>query len=201
MNEYRVEAVESAFDSLNPEQNDEISVEYVKKRFTADKHPDVITGKRYKEEVKREFMESFDEFCRFLKEYGSYGKITKEDFIEYYSHLNLCIEDDNEFADIVINSWKPIEKHIEKSTKSTYEETKAIPYSMPHVRRGVANISSIDNVLNLGAKLYNEMQHHKKEQLKSAPIKAIMDSIRQKVSKGGVEEVLGLFRNLKVVYY
>jgi Ca2+-binding EF-hand superfamily protein len=200
MNEYRVEAVESAFESLNPEQADEISIEYVKSRFTADKHPDVITRKRYNEEVKREFIDSFDEFCRFLKEYGSYGKITKEDFIEYYSHLNLCVEDDNEFADIVLNSWKPIERHIEKpiKQKSTYEEIKAIP--MPHIRRGVANVSSIDNTLNLGAKLYNEMQYHKKQQLKSAPITSIMDFIREKVIKGGVEEVFGLFRDLKVIY-
>eukprot|EP00826_Nyctotherus_ovalis_P022548 TRINITY_DN1745_c0_g2_i11.p1 TRINITY_DN1745_c0_g2~~TRINITY_DN1745_c0_g2_i11.p1 ORF type:complete len:214 (-),score=76.74 TRINITY_DN1745_c0_g2_i11:20-661(-) len=191
MSEYRVEAVESAFDSLNPEQLDEIPVDYVRQRYAAERHPDTIAGKRYKEEVKREFMDSFDEFCRFLKEYGSHGKITREDFLEYYSHLNLCIEDDDEFADIVINSWKPLEKPTAKP-RAVHEEIKAVPYEKPQAKRGAANVSSIDNTLNLGAKLYNQLQISKKEQPKSAPIAAIMDIIRESVEKKGVRGVLGL---------
>lgn len=198
MNEYRVEAVESAFDSLNPEQLDEIPVDYVKQRYAAERHPDAVTGKRYKEEVKREFIDSFDEFCRFLKEHGSRGKLTKDDFLEYFSHLNLCVEDDDEFAGIVVNSWKPLEKPVTKP-RPVREEVKAAAYERPQAKRGAANVSSIDNTLNLGAKLYNQLQISKKEQPKSAHITAIMDTIRENVVKKGLKGVLGMFRELTVI--
>ena len=194
-----MEAIENAFEIQDPEQLGEIDIETMKENFHAENHPDVISGRQTAEDIRDEFLDSFEEFCRYLREHSRHGKISKDDFIEYYSHFNICVVNDEEFADILIKSWKPVVVHKPMPYR-VKEETKApvYDYSRQHVRRGAANISSIDNTLQLGAKLYNKVQGNKREQIKSPSIANVLEDIRRDLLKRGIRKILGLLREFKV---
>ncbi|CAM9506388.1 unnamed protein product, partial [Discosporangium mesarthrocarpum] len=63
------------------------------------KHPEVINGRRTADEMFREFLDTFD--MGGLKN----AKVTREDFLSYYSILSLGIEDDNYFELMMKNTW------------------------------------------------------------------------------------------------
>ena len=67
--------------------------------YDASKHPDVMTGKKTSDVVMREFLDTFD--------VGGVhdGKVTREEFVNYYANVGASIDDDNYFELIVRNAW------------------------------------------------------------------------------------------------
>lgn len=83
------------------------------------------------------------------------------------------------------------------------EEMKAKPVVSPPIstpersKRGYANKSSIDNTLNLGAKLYNQMAAVKRQK-EGIPTEAILDQLKRKISARGPKGIIGLLKQFRV---
>jgi hypothetical protein len=71
----------------------------VVKAYNADKHPDVISGKKTKDQVLREFLDTFD--VGGVKD----GMVTKKEFENYYTNIGANIPDDDYFELMIRNAW------------------------------------------------------------------------------------------------
>ena len=181
MSDYRIDVVQKSFDLIDSNHRRIIDIETVKGKYNPSKHPDVISRRKTEDEILFEFIETFDEFCEYLAENSPRQKIGIDDFIEYYRNLSMTIEYDDEFVDIINGVWKP---EIIRETKHYDEDKKSVngqKQSHKAVKRGIAHISSIDNTLHLGAKVHDKLNPVKRQPIKSAPIKDVLEEIKEKL--------------------
>lgn len=131
-----------------------------------------------------EFLESFDEFCQYLAAQAPIEKITVEDFIEYYTNLSTCVDDD-EFAAILTSVWRLKDsKHRAALAHEEREETKRTGKT---ARRDVADTESAGS-----------LRREKNSERRSAiPIDEVVSEVRRKLAARGVREVIGLVQELK----
>eukprot|EP00607_Mallomonas_marina_P006834 CAMPEP_0182425702 /NCGR_PEP_ID=MMETSP1167-20130531/12188_1 /TAXON_ID=2988 /ORGANISM="Mallomonas Sp, Strain CCMP3275" /LENGTH=73 /DNA_ID=CAMNT_0024606635 /DNA_START=122 /DNA_END=339 /DNA_ORIENTATION=- len=65
------------------------------KNFIPSGHPDVCEGKRESEEVRREFLETFDVGGEVE------GRVTRGEFESYYASVGACVQEDSRFESIL----------------------------------------------------------------------------------------------------
>jgi len=105
MGPQRENLVQKAFRILDFNNNLVVDLEEIKRRYNARQHPEVRSGKRTEDEVLTEFMETFEAHHN-LKDNTRYdGKITYEEFLEYYQHISCNIDNDNYFDLMMTNAW------------------------------------------------------------------------------------------------
>lgn len=69
-------------------------------------HPDVRSGKRTEAQVLTEFMQTFEQHHALVTGDGSGdGKVTFEEFVEYYNNISCSIENDAYFDLMISNAW------------------------------------------------------------------------------------------------
>lgn len=98
MNDRRKQLVLSAFQILDSDKSGVIEVNDIEGKYNASKHPDVIAGKRSPSEILREFLDTFDSAEKD-------GKVTPDEFCEYYANVSSSIDDDDYFELMIRNAW------------------------------------------------------------------------------------------------
>jgi hypothetical protein len=77
-------------------------------KYNAGMHPDVRSGKRTEEEIITEFMETFERHHAMMSEgkggLGD-GRVSLEEFQEYYNNISCNIENDSYFDLMISNAW------------------------------------------------------------------------------------------------
>ena len=106
MNEFRKKIVEQIFNILDVNQSGFIDIEDIKSKYNAKSHPDVKNGKRTEDEVLLEFLETFENTYNYLCGTENDGKVTIEEFMEYYENVSMSIDDDNYFETLMNNAWR-----------------------------------------------------------------------------------------------
>ena len=104
ISEKRKIAVITKFSEMDKEKTGYLPIPFLKKVFNAKFHPDCFLRKKPEDEVYDEFMFTFEVFC-FLKNFTTEQDISYKDFVEYYTPISSCIQDDNYFNDIILGSW------------------------------------------------------------------------------------------------
>lgn len=99
MNERRKQLVYLAFQKIDKDGNGELDVQDVISTYDASKHPDVIAGKRSSGEILREFLDTFDVGGE------KDGKVTIQEFENYYGNISASIDDDDYFELMIRNAW------------------------------------------------------------------------------------------------
>ena len=99
LNARRKDLVMQAFDVMDKDGSGEIEPNDVVGVFNADKHPDVLAGKKTAREVLEEFLETFDVGGE------KDGKVTKNEWMNYYSNVSSSIDDDDYFELMIRNAW------------------------------------------------------------------------------------------------
>ncbi|XP_050725115.1 crustacean calcium-binding protein 23-like [Eriocheir sinensis] len=95
----RKAAVEAAFKHLDKTGDGVVSVEDLKGVYSAKDHPKVVKGEATEEELLKKFLGLFES-------QGSVdGKVTKQEFFDYYSSFSKAIDDDEYFVSVVNKSW------------------------------------------------------------------------------------------------
>ncbi|RYH16806.1 EF-hand domain-containing protein, partial [archaeon] len=89
MNARRKKLIAMAFTVVDKSGNGEVEIEDIVNVYNATKHPDVISGRRTEDEVLREFLDTFD--VGGVKD----GKVTREEFENYYANISASIDDDD----------------------------------------------------------------------------------------------------------
>ena len=68
--------------------------------YDASAHPDVVSGRKSKEAVLREFLDSFDVGGEVD------GKVTMEEFRNYYANISASIDNEDYFELMIRNAWR-----------------------------------------------------------------------------------------------
>lgn len=91
--------VERAFDLLDADKSGAVEPRDIVERFDSSRHPDVVEGRRSRDEVYREFLDTFD--------VGGVvdGKVTRSEFEEYYSNVSASVDSDDFFEVMMRNVW------------------------------------------------------------------------------------------------
>ena len=181
-----------------------IELSDIKDKYNARMHPDVKSGKRTEDDVLMEFLETFEVHHNILMGKPADYTVTPEEFEEYYANVSSSIDGDEYFGLMMKNAWKLDEAaQAHPSGWKAEEELKAPTASPPKLsqrspgKRGMTNASSIDNTLQLGAKLYNQMQAAK-QPAKPANLEDALEIFRKKLASRGTRGILGMARQFKV---
>ena len=104
MNDFRRGLVEQAFNCLDRDKSGVIDMEDIKDLYNASCSPDVKSGKKTEDEVLMEFIETFEATYNYLNGQEGDGKITIEEFMEYYENVSMSIDDDGK--SFILNSCR-----------------------------------------------------------------------------------------------
>jgi calcyphosin len=69
-------------------------------------HPDVKSGKKTEDEVMNEWLSTFENHFNMVTDGANDGRITPEEFIEYYTHVSANIDTDAYFEVMMSNVWR-----------------------------------------------------------------------------------------------
>uniref|UniRef100_A0A6U0WUQ8 EF-hand domain-containing protein n=1 Tax=Rhizochromulina marina TaxID=1034831 RepID=A0A6U0WUQ8_9STRA len=98
LNERREQMVLLAFDVIDKDKSGILDLDDITEAYDASKHPDVIAGKRTKQEILREFLDVFDGGEKD-------GQVFPNEFMRYYSNVSAYIDDDDYFELMIRNAW------------------------------------------------------------------------------------------------
>ena len=101
MSEKRYDLVNTAFRCLDIGNIGVLDASFVIDAFDASGHPDVFLGLKTIEEVTENWLNTFD-IGGTIK-----GKITKDEFINYYKNISAVIENEDYFELLLIHAWRP----------------------------------------------------------------------------------------------
>lgn len=131
--------VETAFRCLDREEKGAVDAALMVSQYDPTGHPDVFLGVRSSEAVMAELLETFD------MGYALQGKVTRDEFIEYYSNIGAGIDNEDYFELMLIHAWKPSnerrsEEHSDSNTNSNalYDEPEqtshsaSVTFDLPH---------------------------------------------------------------------
>ena len=112
LNENKLSSVEQAFTYIDINEKDLVPLNFIKKKFKADRHPDVFNGKRTEEEVILEFLDCFNINYEILNldsksQTSNNGQnfIDFEIFANFYEYVSFIYPNDKEFDAVVSSSW------------------------------------------------------------------------------------------------
>ncbi|RHY03588.1 hypothetical protein DYB36_007631 [Aphanomyces astaci] len=98
LNDRRRQLVLLAFAVVDADGNGILELDDIIAKYNADKHPDVLSGKRTKHDVFREFLDTFDGGEKD-------GKVHPSEFVRYYANVSASIDDDDYFELMIRNAW------------------------------------------------------------------------------------------------
>jgi len=101
LNPARQSLVNQAFASLDKDGNGVLDYTDVMGTYKCDKHPAVIDGRKTERQVLEEFLSTFE----MHKSQNPDGKVTPEEFSEYYANVSASIDDESYFAQMMNSSW------------------------------------------------------------------------------------------------
>jgi len=93
----RRELVKQAMSILDENNNGIISFEEVAKRYSAARHPAVLSGDKTERDVIQDFMATWDK--------SNDAQITAQEFFDYYADLSASIDHDDYFELMMRNAW------------------------------------------------------------------------------------------------
>ena len=102
MNDRRRKIVLQVFKIFDKNQNGLIELDDIRENYNAKFHPDVQSGKKTEEEILAEFLDTFEYQFSLLNDGKTKdGKITMEEFLEYYNNISMSIKDDEYFEEMI----------------------------------------------------------------------------------------------------
>uniref|UniRef100_A0A8B9HR42 Calcyphosine-like a n=1 Tax=Astyanax mexicanus TaxID=7994 RepID=A0A8B9HR42_ASTMX len=96
----RVQVIKQAFQKLDSTGDGLVTIEDLQGVYNSKHHPKYKSGEWTEEQVFRSFLDSFD------SPYEKDGKVTLEEFVNYYSGVSASIDDDAYFVTMMQNAWK-----------------------------------------------------------------------------------------------
>ena len=114
MSAARKRIVAQAFKALDKDGSGQVDIDDIRGTYTANKHPDVISGKKTEQQILQEFLETFETAHNCRTQTGPDYIITKEEFEEYYNNVSASIDNDEYFALMMNNAWNLDGKKVTK---------------------------------------------------------------------------------------
>jgi hypothetical protein len=99
MNAARKNVIAMAYAKLDKNRDGKVTLDDIAKNYSAQKHPEVISGRKKPEDVYRAFMKNWNTEV-------ADDIVTQEEFTDYYKDLSALIPNDDYFIIMVKNAWK-----------------------------------------------------------------------------------------------
>ena len=99
LSEKRLFLVKTAFNKLDIDGTGILNASEIASQYDATGHPDVISGMTSSEFALNSFLETFDVGCIIP------GKVTLDEFINYYSNISENMDNDDYFDLMINNVW------------------------------------------------------------------------------------------------
>ncbi|XP_053655871.2 crustacean calcium-binding protein 23 [Cherax quadricarinatus] len=100
MTEERKAVVAEAYSVLDESGDGVVTLEDLKDKYDASGHPSVLAGEATEDDILLKFLGRFEGNTK------EDGKLTKEEFMDYYSGISKSIDDDDYFVEVVKKAWK-----------------------------------------------------------------------------------------------
>lgn len=116
MNTFRKALARKAFDILDKSMSGYLSLDDIKQTYNGKMHPDVKSGKKTEDDILLEFLETFEEHYsqNHPGEKGD-GKVTLDEWMEYYNNVSMSIEDDKYFEVMMNSAWNFDKSRVTKT--------------------------------------------------------------------------------------
>jgi len=98
LNDNRRKFVKLAFDTLDTDKSGYITTDEIAQAYDVSANPDVLSGKKTKEQALHDFMSQWDRI-------DSDGIVTYEEFEDYYKEVSASIDGDEYFELMMRNAW------------------------------------------------------------------------------------------------
>ena len=105
MNANRKAIVMKAFNKMDADGSGMIDINDIRGVYKADKHPDVLAGKKTEQQVLSEFLETFETAHSMRNEQTPDHIVSKDEWVEYYNNVSASIDRDDYFALMMNNAW------------------------------------------------------------------------------------------------
>lgn len=105
MNNYRQNIVLKAFQQIDFNGDGALTLDDIRGKYNGKMHPDVKAGKKTEDEVLTEWLSTFEAHFNMVTDGEADGKITPEEFIEYYTHVSANVDTDSYFEVMMSNCW------------------------------------------------------------------------------------------------
>lgn len=99
INKFRENLIRLAYEKLDINSDGQVTLDDIAKIYDASHHPDVLSGKKTREEVYSEFMSQWDTQI-------ADGIVTFDEFMEYFKDVSASIDSDEYFEVMIRNAWK-----------------------------------------------------------------------------------------------
>lgn len=105
MNTFRSKICERAFNQIDFNGDGVLSYDDIKNSYNGKMHPDVKSKKKTEEEVLTEWLSTFENHYNMITGGQNDGKISPEEFLEYYTQVSANIDNDAYFELMMSNVW------------------------------------------------------------------------------------------------
>ena len=105
MNQARKAIVLRAFNKMDADGSGMIDINDIRGVYKADKHPDVMAGKKTEQQILSEFLETFETAHSMRNSETPDHVVNKEEWCEYYNNVSASIDRDDYFALMMNNAW------------------------------------------------------------------------------------------------
>eukprot|EP00826_Nyctotherus_ovalis_P039761 TRINITY_DN3842_c0_g1_i3.p1 TRINITY_DN3842_c0_g1~~TRINITY_DN3842_c0_g1_i3.p1 ORF type:complete len:277 (+),score=101.57 TRINITY_DN3842_c0_g1_i3:376-1206(+) len=183
MNEFRKNLATRAFENLDVEEEGAVTLDCIKNSYRAGTHPDVRLGKKSEDEELNEFLSTFS------AHHSAYGgpeaKVTKDEFVEYYTKVSAAIESDSHFDVMMTDVWGlGLQSNVQRlpyagATSKIYQVNSKSIWKFDHHREMLTGADPLKFEENKHAKSIYEMsvagsspQRHVKSEYQSEKPKA-----------------------------
>ena len=123
MNAFRFQIINQVFNYLDVNNNGYIYLNDMRNLYNVKNHPDVINGRRSAPEVEAEFLDNIDYHFQLLRtDKLRNGKISFQEFNEYYDIISMSIHSDFLFQNILFSVWGLNGDYFENGNQRNYED-------------------------------------------------------------------------------
>ena len=105
MNDFRRQIVQKAFEKLDKENKGKICYDVIRDNYNADKHPEVLNGKRTKQEILARFIDMVEYHFNLLNNNKNNNETNQEEFEEFYNYISIFIDNDKYFENMMSRVW------------------------------------------------------------------------------------------------
>merc|ERR1712060_190018 len=193
MNQNRKRIVAKAFAIMDKDGSGFIDINDLRGVYTADKHPDVIAGKKTEQQILQEFLETFETAHNMRNNDAPDHVVTKEEFEEYYNNVSASIDTDDYFATMMNSAWNLDGSRVTKKGWGADNTSKAKGGSKPGGRRGGGG-----NPITGGSGGGRVQSQEVEEPPMNCSEAQLMEVFRKKLAARGSRGIMGLGRQFKI---
>jgi hypothetical protein len=170
----RLHIVISAFDSIDQECRGVLDASQIINTYEPSNHPDVLLGLNTPEGLLKEWLTTFD-VGRSID-----GRVTKEEFVDYYTNVGTTIGSEEYFELLVVNAWQSPRPSLQQNEDKVEESE--IDYSQSDVYEpdDASNlVADEDNILSPDHQSYSPNSSQNTDGFQSqyeAPMSASMQN-------------------------